>query len=499
MIYNSYKKYNIYLWAGFASILLTLIRLFYNQPFDIDGIIYLNTAKAFTAQGLHAAMSIYRWPFYSILIALLSKITHLSLLHSTYFLNALLDTGTVIIFIMLIKELGGSRKTQIIGAFIIITFPFLNHFRDDVLRGHGYYPFALLAILYLIRYARSYQWHYAISWALAAILATLFRIEGAVLVYFLPLILLFTPKLKLTFKIKKLIQAYTILLIISCGIILFYPHILYHTSRIPEFIHQLANGWQLTLNTLQMKAKAINTIGIWPISEYRGTSAYFLGGGLVATYLGRLISTFGLLYVILSIYAIVQKTVPADRPAKMVWLYAILLNIILTSIFLCQELFLSFRYIALLCFLLLLGVPFALEKIYINWKTYQPIITGSRWLLPLIIIGLIYTAANGIGHFGPSKTYIVKGGQWINNNTPINSKLYSNDIQLYYYANREGFCNKDNQKIYRHNLHNFNYMALKIPKHHVKDEKNLIAYIKLTPIKIFYSNRGDKLLIFKIK
>jgi len=447
MINKLYKKYNIYIWAVLASIVLTLIKLAYNQPFNVDGILYLKSAAAFTDQGLKQAMEIYPWPFYSISIALTAKITYLSYLHSAYLLSAILDTMIVILFIALIKELSGTRKIQIIGALVILFLPLLNHYRDQVLRGHGYYAFALLSILLLIHYSRSYKWRYATGWALAAMVATLFRIEGAILVCFLPLILLFKPKLKFGFRIRHFIQAYTVQIIIFVLMLFFSifisKHLVQHGSpylgRALELKYQLINGLQTTWHVLQAKIAAIKAIGIWTLNPYQGWVAYFLGGGLFFAYSGLLISTLGLLYVVLGIYAILQKLIPADWSAKAIWFYAILLNIILTAIYLCQHLFLSYRYVALLCFLLLVGVPFALEKIYFNWKMHKPTVTGSRWFFPLLCIGLLYAAIGSVGHFGPSKTYIIKAGQWINNHTPAKIKIYSNDVQFCYYTKR--FCN----------------------------------------------------------
>ncbi len=502
MIGNFYRKYNIYLWASLASIGITLIMLAYNQPFDVDGISLLKTAAVFTHQGIKQAVSVYRWPFYPILIALIANIFHLSLLHSAYFLNTVLDTVTVIVFVMLIRELGGARRLQIVGAFIILFFPYLNHFRHSVLRGHGYYAFALLAVLFLIRYCRSYQWRYAVGWGSAIILATLFRIEGAVFACFLPLILLFKSGQKFILNIQYFAQAYIVhffvialILTYSFFVTLSHPlgfHIPY-LSRLSEFIYQMTNGLYNAWHALQAKAAAMKSIGIWSKSLYRGVITYFLTGGLIAVYLGLLISTFGLLYVILSIYAVTQKVILSDWSAKTVWLGVVLLNIIVTVVFLCQKFFLSYRYIALLCLLLLLSIPFALERIYINWRTKRELV-GSRWIFPLVCFGLMYTAIGSVVHIGPSKTYIVKAGQWIDKNTSSTSKLCCNDDQLFYYANRSGLKTNDLSQ----NQKQCDYLALKISRHETQNNKYL-KYLKMRPDRLFHNKRGDKVLIFKLK
>jgi hypothetical protein len=478
MINDFYKKYNIYLLAGLASFILTLIMLSYNQPFNKDGILYLKTAEVFAKHGVRVALSFHdnNWIFYSVLIALTSKLTTLSFLHAAYLLDAILDAATIVLFITLIKELGGSRKIQIISALVILLFPHINFYRHNILRGHGYYLFALLAILFLIRFYKNDKWRDTIGWGIAITLATLFRIEGAVLACFLPLVLIFKPDLKFLHKIKYILKAYIIQIII---LILIISYVAYsgssQLSRLSEFTGQLSHGFQNTWDALQ-NASHIITTQVLGFHLFRYGMAYFLTGALVAVYIGFLLSTIGLLYLILSIYSIAKKIVMADWSAKAVWLYSILLNIIITAIFLCQRLYLTERYVTLLCLLLLMTIPFALERIY-----------KSRWFV-IVAIMLIYTAVGSIYNFGPSKTYVVKAGQWINNNTPPTAKLYSTNIQCSYYAHRQ---------TEEHPNKKTNYFVFDIARHDKKSEKKLLAALKLKPIKEFHNSRGNKILIFK--
>ena len=294
MITDFYKKYNLYLWAGLLSLVLTLVMLSYNEPFNPDGLIYLKTAELFAAHGFKAAFNNYNWMFYPTLIVLTSKITTLSFLHATYLLNAILDAATVLLFIALLKELGGSRKIQIIGALVILFFPYLNFMRQDIMRGHGYYPFAFLSILLLMRFYKNYKWRDSIGWGIAIMLATLFRIEGAVLACFLPLVLIFKPQLKFTHKVKYILQAYTIqikmLVLILC-------YAAYSGSsnlgRLSEFTGQLTHGTQNTWQALQNASHVIAT-QILGFHLFRYGMAYFLSGALFAVYIGYLLATMGL-------------------------------------------------------------------------------------------------------------------------------------------------------------------------------------------------------------
>lgn len=478
MIADFYKKYNIYLWAGFLSLVLTFVMLSYNEPFDPDGLNYLKTAELLAAHNFKAAFNTYNWMFYPILIVFTSKITTLSFLHAAYLLNAILDAATVLLFIALIKELGGSRKIQIIGALVILFFPYLNFMRQDIMRGHGYYLFAFLSILLLMRFYKNYKWRDSIGWGIAIMLATLCRLEGAVLACFLPLVLLVRPNLKFIHKIKYLLQAYTIqiiMFILILGYVVIFKSA--NLGRFSEFIGQLSHGTQNTWHPLQHASQVIAT-QVLGFHLFRYGMAYFLGGALFAVFIGYLLATMGLLYLALSIYSIVKKTIPNAWPAQAVWIYAIVLNIILTIIFLCQRLFLSERYTAFLCLLLLLSVPFALEKIY-----------KTRWF-PIVAVLLIYTAVGSIYNFAPSKAYIVEAGKWINKNTPLTAKIYSTSDQCAYFAHRATETQPDK---------NADYLIFDINRHDKQNEKLLLAKLNLRPIKEFHNRREDKILIFKNK
>lgn len=496
MIKAFFHRNNIYFLAGLASIGFTLLFLAYKQPIDPDGIQYLNAAVALPVQGLKASFQAYHWPFYSILIAAIISVTHLSALSSAHIVNTILDIITVIVFMMLIKELGGSRKLQILSALIILTFPYLNHFRYQVLRGHGYYPFCLLAMLFLIKFLRTYKWRDAIGWGIAIVIATLFRIEGAILTGFLPLILLLKPGLKVMPRIGYCLKAYIvpIILLVVLAILLSIDHHFLASSysgRIPDLISQFLHSPALVWHALQNRADLlIKTFSVHPSSSKYANLA-FLVAGLIGLSLIVLMTTLGLLYSILSGYSLGKKIVPWDWSAKAVWLWAMLLNVIIVLVFAGQQFFVVNRYVALLCFLLLLIVPFAIANIY---KHHHKVFV-------LLVIALIYTMLGGVYHFGTSKTYIVENGEWLQKNTVVTSKLYSNDDMLFFYAKRPGLYIDDssNQNLPSLDLKQYDYLAIRIARDDKAGEAKVIAYLKLQPIKVFHNRRGDKSLIFKLR
>jgi len=192
--------------AAILSIITLFIAVNTQNPINNDGILYLQTAEAFANSGLQEAVKHYNWPFYSIFIAWLSKLTHLSFENSTYVLNAVLLVIIVISFIALIEELGGSRFVQFLGALIILSHPQLHHYQHYIIRGFGYWAFSLLALLNFIRFYKYLKWRYALSWGIFISIAILFRPEGLVLCCFGPLVLLFRSETTLWNKLKHIVS-----------------------------------------------------------------------------------------------------------------------------------------------------------------------------------------------------------------------------------------------------------------------------------------------------
>jgi len=497
MLNTLLKKYWVYIFAGIISVALAYLVALYQQPFGADGILYLNAAKTFLQHGLKASMQIYNWPFYSILIAYTSKIFSLSALNAAYVLNTILDIITACAFAAILKKLGAKTLLQLLGVLLLVTNPYVNHFRIHILRGHGYYAFALLAIFLLMQYATTRNWRYAISWNIAIIIAVLFRIEGAILFACLPLILFLQPEKNLRTKLNFVGFTYILPIIIlliftPIYLIFFYKHganLASSTGRISEIFHQLRMGIILTWHNFS-HTKELLRIKILSTAMPAGHGAtYFLFGGILGSLFGTIIEVTGVLYILLLLFCIWQNIINCRPEIKSIWLMSLGLTLVTPLWFFMQNNFLSGRYVALFFLLALLSIPFALQKIYTNWKKHKPGLTGSKWLFPLVIIWIFLITIDGIGHFGPSKTYLITAGRWIKNNTPKTIKLCCNDSQLFYYADRSGIIDDNHTKLMQYKC---DYLALKIPKHVQRSSSPLNTII-------FKNRRGDAAYIFKLK
>ncbi len=484
--------------AMVLSLIVSAIVLAYRQPLNADGMIYLKTASLLLHKGFRYALEYYHWPFYSILLAVLSKVFHLSLITTIYLTNAVLDAIAVVAFVLLSRELGGDLLTQWISAGVLLTFPYFTHLRDHVVRGHGYYAFVLFAIVLLIRYIRQPNLRYALLWGLAMVIAVLFRIEGLVLLALLPLAIVFKPQSSLVSKFKVLLGAYLIPL---CCLALVILASIQHASGINAKIDQLTHMLSsiAPLDTIIYRYQQVTQFLVKIIGQpVQHDVIAILIFGLLGLLIYKLIHVFTLFYSVLAIYAVKRRLLPADWAAKTVLLTAIIANVLIVGFFVSQAFFISGRYWGLMSLLLLTLVPFALIDIYQRFKT-------KLWVLVLVSILLFLTIMSALGHFGPSKSYLVAAGKWMEQHTPRSSVVYTNNPQLLFYMHREGSHypqdyvngNRDLPKILQQNLAIFDYLVIDL-RHDDHKSAQQLSHIQLHLIKCFHNRRGDRMLIYKL-
>ncbi|MEM9243202.1 MAG: hypothetical protein AAGA27_03975 [Pseudomonadota bacterium] len=493
---NQHIQKYLYCYAVISSIVLLLIRLAYNQPFNPDGILYLHAAQAYQQQGLHAAMHVYPWPFMSIVIAWIASITHLSLLHAAYIFNLITDTITTIALLLFAAALGLNRAMQTLLLLLLIIFPYFAHYRFEVLRGHGYYAFALLAMLCLVHYANHTKWRHAIGFFISAVLATLFRIEGAAFIYLAPIALLFCHSTRPVNKIKTLIKCY------SLPIVLVLLLVIYHSTYHQQSLGRVQNISNLFTNTLPqlfdrfLIARQIIADIILIYHSHR-TATILLLTGIPVMVIDAIVTSFGIVYTLLLLYTLFRaKKFPKQRNGMAVLITFILINILVVLFFSFRDFFLENRYVALLNFLLLLLLPLGIKHIYQQAKHRNHI--RQRLLFVITIVLLLYNAVGAIAFIGPSKSYLIKGGQWIAQNIPSNKTVYISNSQLAYYAKRKP-SSDDNLNMDTFPQTDYDYVTLIVSHHHQDEIAKFIAQTGNQPVVTFTNNRNDKLLIFKIK
>lgn len=487
--------------AFVLSIIISLIVYSHQQPLNPDALAYyLPGAAAFLAGGLHATMLVYQWPLFGILIACVSKATGLSVLYTSYVLSVLLTAILVVAFITLMKTITSNYRIILTSALVILIFHSLNRLRADVFRDFGYWAFQLISITLLLQFSKTEKWKYAIMWPLFAILATLFRVEGASIICFAPLALFCKNDISFFKRIILILKAYT--LSFTGGILLliwlvYSHHHLHQLGRFADIVHQFQHAFSLIYTNLQ------NKVSILRPGYSHNMARTLVLIRLTSSFVMDFITTISFIYCILAVIGYVVASRFNVKPfLKRMLLVWTIIAVIPLALFYAQGWDMSIRYYIFPALLIISLVPFGLVFLYDQWRN-KCAFPGYSWIFYLIVLILAVETFSGIFYmFGPSKSYIVQAGKWAGKTIPIDKPLYANDNLLLLYSNRKpwiygkGYVANLDISVLKNILHNYEYFMLQKDQGEVLPEALLLERNGAKIYKIFQNKRHDEVIVY---
>lgn len=490
----------VYLIAILFSILISTWIAANANVINPDAICYVLSAEAIVKSGFSDAMQLCpqaKWPLYSLLIYGFAQLTHLSYVTSAYILDGFYTLISVVMFIAIIKALGGTRRVLWLAALVILCAHQFNSVRQYIIRDHGFWAFYLMSIWFLLRYFRDFKLMSALCWSASLLVATLFRIEGIIFLLLLPFLSWCHTQLSLrqrAFNFLTLNAPALIIGIILTGLLLLYSaHPLEKLGRINEVIQQIQYGFVLLVNRFDVIKLALNTYALPP--EAVRDTGLVLTLMLVTWYLVSVINNLSWIYAALVGYAWSTRAATFTRTALLVLGGYLVINLCITAAFFGENLYLSKRYLIALTLVLMFWVPFALDRLWS--KTGRSRITF--WLAIVLMLGS--TVGVFIIH-KDSKTYVYESGLWLANNVPVTATLYANSQQLRFYSNhykpRDVFKSMELSIVAQGKWKQYDYVAFVVDQADAT-LRAVIQEIPFAPIQTFMNARGDKVVIYKIQ
>jgi hypothetical protein len=494
---NARHHFALYLVAGVISVLLSAWINMRELVINPDAICYLLSAQAITEQGFNAGMHLCPqaiWPFYSLLLSTVVKLTHVSYQSAAYAVDGLFTLMTVTTFIAIIDTLGASKRIWWLAAAVILLSHEFNYVRQYIVRDHGFWAFYLLSLFFMLRFVLSRAsgvsgWLYALAWSISLGVATLFRIEGAIFMLALPFAVFFMTQQTWRERGKAFLMLNLLTIITGAAIIVWVmtnpSAVMEKLGRLPEVMTQLQSGVHIMLDRYQ----AMRTAMIEHVLtlEAARDASLVLTLTLLFWYALNVIGNLSWIYSALVIYAWVSRAAKFASPALIVLLAYVLVNLAITLGFFAEHLFLAKRYLIAFTLSLMIWVPYALD--HLIGKSTQVRYRTALYTVSLLVL---VSAVGGMFDFGHSKLYIRQAGNWLAVNVPSNAKLYVNDPQLMYYSehNRDVFF-----KVIKNPLgewQQYDYIALRLRQ----GEKQTLP---LSSVAEFANKRGDNVVIYKIK
>ena len=414
--------------TAFISLIFSLQTVYFDDLLNRDGILYLQTAELFMAEGLYATQGLLNWPFFPILISWFHKLTSLPLETAGFVLNSLLFILLTDALVLISSLLVATPRQLIIASILILGFTPINEFRDFIIRDPGYWAFTSLALYHFILFLNSPSFKAATLWQTFMIIAILFRVEGSVLLLGLPLYLLFIRK-----PIEGLRQAAQSSYLFVIGILLAITPLINHPNVVASFgkIHNVFNYLDLSsyATTLSVQTSLMQDQVLNKYSE--DYAAFILITGMLSMFTYKILKGFSISYLIIYFITASRNHQPHAKNIQHLLLYFLALNVFLLLAFLFKEYFISVRYasMALIALLLLVmhSITHGIERLWLAKNTL---------LLSVITLAIFYNIAD-MSTTSNSKKYIKDTAIWAANNLPPNSLIMTDDQFMLYYFDRE--------------------------------------------------------------
>jgi len=419
-------------WIVLLSILIAVqVQYIQHGWINPDSTLYLEAAKFFSDGEWKTGFEVFAWPFYSLCITAVNKITQLGVHVSAQILNVLFFAITTYSFFKIIQLAGGKQRQVIAGALIWLSAQYMiSGVLEMLMRDEGFWAFYLLSIMFFIRFYLQHQLKDAFLWQVCIIVATLFRIEAILYLMFLPFILLFQAGLITKQKWKHLLAAHAINIGLAAIIILVFTFNDQLSTKLLGRLNEVftTNLWHQFTQHLNEKSSimAKQVLGKY-LNEFAIPS-------LLITFLYvifvRIISSTGFIIVGLSAFAIKNHKRLFDPQAFQVLSATALIALINMALIITKVFVLSGRYVLALSFILMVFATFYFaELIFTNQRNKK-----IKWLVIALVVLMLGGAIKNILPKQQGYNYQLDAVTWIQENNSKNSLVFYDDTRMRFHA-----------------------------------------------------------------
>ena len=425
----------IYLISILVSLLLSWFAFSFGELPNRDTYAYLRTAELGMSNGISSAYEHYAWAHFSLLIALLSQFSGISLMLSAQIIMSALFALLTVAFVRLVDIQTHSRRVTWLALLSLCCFPLLNEFRGYVIRDTGFLAFMLLGLIQLIHYKQSLWLRHGLLFCAYVLMAFLFRPEALLYFLMLPVAILLPGSLQEGHRRAAYLRLTCIMLVIGAVAIMLTSLVL--QINLGEQFVRFASIYQPFLqsmaNLFDPEPAVTNAIfgeyGAQFVGNYTGV---FMLTGLLAMTLACVVDSLGIVAAPLLGYAAWKRRVHLPKDARSILLSSIVIAAAILIAFAILTRFLTTRYTLLLCVLLLVYVPFVLDYLW------RHAIAQNKRKRFYGIAGflLLYCTLDAHVSFGGQKHHLYDGALWVQQYTRTEAPLITNEVLIAYESGR---------------------------------------------------------------
>lgn len=461
-----------------GSLLLSFVALLSDPTINRDGVLYVETARIFLEDGYVAATKSFNWPFLSILMAIVSKLTGIGLEKTGHLLNALFMAGACALAVA-----SAERRIPQAGwsiCMIILALPGLNGYRDELLREYGSWFFTMLAFWLALRWDETTNWGTALAVQVSLAIAALFRPEA--LAFFPALVMweLFSGPRGEKWRRMLMLGGLPILGFATLITLFLGGHL--------EASHRLASEFG-RINTALFDTKALAlSNALIPYAKDNAKTILFIGS--LALIPLKFLRQLGI-FIVPLLFLLRCSGLRASFSRLPLFTWALLAHILVLSVFVTNLQFLAGRYVAVLGLLVAPFIGLGLEQ-YVQ--------RFPRWRMAIVPIACLIMLSNVVP-LNPGETYQIRAGEWLAKNERYTASTYVEGSRTAYYA---GWAvDRSGQPSNRQNLAEaiqkgkYDRVVLEV-SHHDTDIDSWLASNHLHVVQRFTSSRNDS-IIFAIR
>jgi len=407
-----------------------------------DAVLYLKAARHCLLGNFREALDIYRMPFYPLLIAAVRQFFAPNLVLAGQILSVFFLVGMLVPCFLLMREVWNDNAAFWGGA-LLATTPYFNRHAVDIMRDPPFLFFLAWSMWATWRLLKTKDWRWAALAGAMATLATLSRVEGALLFFALPAAwFLETRRLPIGHRTRILA------ILILTGPICISPVAAWLTfrlgelpaSRIPELLmvkenlSLIAEKYHLHYEMLTNLEKQLPDGG-HPSNLFELTRHYI-----------------PFIYLIALAHSLVRVVHPAIFIASLAglktWRHVsssfrrvsgsvFVFYLLLAMLRLFQDIWYSKRFIYTPVLILTLWAGYGVVLMW-RWQRKRWQQGWNRWAASIVILVLLLLPAfKAVMYEHGREKNIRQAGYWLADHSPPAAMTLTNDLRIAFYADRE--------------------------------------------------------------
>lgn len=392
-----------------------------------DAALYLRSAELFSHGQWTEGIGIFRWPFYSLVIAGMMTLTGFKALAAAEVVNAILATITTVAFVALVDRLSDrDRLTVLCAAFVILLQPHLVSDRPSIIRDNGYLAFFMVSLYLVARDQLKPDIKIKLAIATAIVISGLFRIEGFALAALIPSYYLLRTGVWTRPSLLITIAAASLALV---------PATLFWTSGALTLWLQgrfesdsIVQPWNTFSITIGSRLHELKNGFLFPFGGGNEWGAYI--GLVLGIVLVNVVRSLTIPLAILTVFAFFPKPVMSRLASRFVlWFALSQLPILFVLTFV--MLYLDKRYAVGTILVIDIALAFLLAEVIRRCRSDLL----ARIFTPIAAATLIAVFAFAIPK--PSKLdYLMEAGQYVGQELPSSATIVTNDTRIAYFSGR---------------------------------------------------------------